>query len=55
VYRILNIFIENPSRLPQAMYTERGGGFLNNLAREEGRVALAGVGLVFLHTAGTKD
>jgi hypothetical protein len=37
------------------MYTERGGGFLNNLAREEGRVALAGVGLVFLHTAGTKD
>jgi hypothetical protein len=36
----------------QAMYTERGGGFLNAMAREEGRVALAGVGLVFLHTAG---
>ena len=34
------------------MYTERGGGgWLNSLAREEGRVALAGVGLVFLHTA----
>ena len=37
------------------MYTERGGGgWLNSLAREEGRVALAGVGLVFLHTAGTR-